>query len=235
MNGNVARSWPYRGFPTEVLDPAVNQGRKGHAFVQLEARKERDRRSFGNGVNNHAVAELDWNGKVVWRWAGEKNVGNAHQHHEISRLANGNTLVLANKLHKVTGFKLDELIDDAIYEVDPGGKVVWRWLASEHLDEFGFTAEQLDLVRDTDLADYLHLNNARTLGANKWYDAGDARFHPDNIIIDSRQANFIAIIDKNRRGGLEPGAELCLLRALQSFCRHGRTAAASGGSAERPA
>ena len=37
-----------------------------------------------------------------------------------------------------------------------------------------------------------------TLGPNRWYDAGDARFHPDNIIWDSRQANIIAIIDRQR-------------------------------------
>lgn len=196
MNGNVVQHWPYKGFPAEVINPAVNGGRKGHVFVQLEERKDRNERSFGNGVNNHAVAELDWDGKVVWRWAGEKAVGNAHQHHEITRLANGNTLVLANLLHKVPGFKLDQLIDDALYEVDPAGKVVWRWLASEHLEEFGFTPEQLELVRNTHIADYLHFNNAVPLGENKWHDAGDARFHPDNIIIDSRQANFIAIIDR---------------------------------------
>ncbi len=34
------------------------------------------------------------------------------------------------------------------------------------------------------------------LGPNKWYDAGDARFHPDNIIWDARESNIIAIIDK---------------------------------------
>ena len=196
MNGNVVQHWPYKGFPAEVINPAVNGGRKGHVFVQLEERKDKNERSFGNGVNNHAVGELDWNGKVVWRWAGEKAVGNAHQHHEITRLANGNTLVLANLLHKVPGFKLDQLIDDALYEVDPEGKVVWRWLASEHLEEFGFTPEQLELVRNTHIADYLHFNNAVPLGENKWHEAGDARFHPDNIIVDSRQANFIAIIDR---------------------------------------
>jgi hypothetical protein len=196
MNGQVVQSWPYRGFPTEVIDPAVNKGQKGHVFVQLEERKDKDKRAFGNGVNNHSVAELDWNGKVIWQWSGEKDTGHAFQHHEISRLSNGNTLILANKIHAIPGFKLQELIDDAIYEVDAKGKVVWRWIASEHLNEFGFSPEQLELVRNTKHVDYLHLNNARTLGVNKWFDAGDARFHPDNIIIDSRQANFIAIIDK---------------------------------------
>lgn len=195
MNGNVVQSWPYKGFPTEVIDPEVNKGKKGHVFVQLEERRDPNRPSLGNGVNNYAVAELDWNGKIVWSWAGENNKG-AHQHHEISRLSNGNTLILANKIHAIPGFKLSEIIDDAIYEVDAKGKIVWSWLASEHLNEFGFTPEQLELVRNTDHADYLHFNNARILGANKWFDAGDARFHPDNIIVDSRQANFIAIIEK---------------------------------------
>lgn len=32
--------------------------------------------------------------------------------------------------------------------------------------------------------------------ACRWFDAGDKRFAPDNIIIDSRNANFIAIIDQ---------------------------------------
>lgn len=34
------------------------------------------------------------------------------------------------------------------------------------------------------------------VGPNKWYDAGDQRFHPDNLLFDAREANIIAIIDK---------------------------------------
>jgi hypothetical protein len=75
-------------------------------------------------------------------------------------------------------------------------------VASEHLEEFGFSPEALKLVRAAQPrygagpVDYLHVNNMAVLGANKWFDQGDQRFHPDNIIIDSREANFIAIIDK---------------------------------------
>lgn len=196
MNGHVVNSWPYKGFPTEIIDPAVNKGQLGHVLVQLEERPDADKKSFGNGVNNHSVGELDWKGNIVWQWKGEKTAAHAHQHHEIERLKNGNTLLLANRIHKIKGFKLDRTIDDVIYEVSPQGEIVWQWLASEHLNEFGFTPEQVELVKNSNLADYLHLNNARTLGANKWFDAGDQRFHPDNIIIDSRQANFMAIIDK---------------------------------------
>src|SRR5690606_31057489 len=134
-----------------------------------------------NGVNNHAIGELDWKGNIVWKWEGEKTAGHAHQHHEIERLKNGNTLVLANRIHKIKGFKLDSTIDDVIYEVTPKGKIVWEWLASDHLNDLGFTPEQVELVKNSNLADYLHFNNARTLGPNKWFDAGDQRFNPDNI------------------------------------------------------
>jgi hypothetical protein len=34
------------------------------------------------------------------------------------------------------------------------------------------------------------------LGPNRFYDQGDPRFHPDNIIVDGRQLNVIWIIDK---------------------------------------
>ena len=44
--------------------------------------------------------------------------------------------------------------------------------------------------------DWVHTNSMSVLGPNKWYDAGDKRFHPDNIIIDCRDANIILIIEK---------------------------------------
>jgi hypothetical protein len=34
-----------------------------------------------------------------------------------------------------------------IYEVTPGGNIVWKWTASDHLDEFGFSPEALKLVK----------------------------------------------------------------------------------------
>jgi hypothetical protein len=45
--------------------------------------------------------------------------------------------------------------------------------------------------------DWVHINSATYLGPNKWFDAGDRRFAPDNVIISSRQASFIAIIARD--------------------------------------
>ncbi|MBW7900669.1 MAG: aryl-sulfate sulfotransferase [Rhodocyclaceae bacterium] len=197
MNGNVVRSWDKVGFPAAVIDPQLTGGKRGHVFVQLEAVAEPSKlASPGNGLRNKTVGELDWNGKTVWQWGPQAPGGAAHQHHDQRRLANGNTLVLANKLHPVKGFDVPEVIDDVIYEVDAKGKVVWSWTASEHIEEFGFTPEQLKLVRASTNPDVLHINNLAPVGPNKWFDGGDKRFHPDNLIIDSRNGNFIAIIDK---------------------------------------
>ena len=46
------------------------------------------------------------------------------------------------------------------------------------------------------VGDWMHINSMSLLGPNRWYDAGDKRFHPDNIIWDGRETDIIAITDK---------------------------------------
>ncbi|WP_338758870.1 aryl-sulfate sulfotransferase [Massilia sp. METH4] len=214
MNGNEVRQWPYEGFPPVLLDPALTKGKKGNVLVQLAQLP--GVQQAGNGLGNKSIGEVDWNGKVLWQWGeGAQDAyasasvdsagapgGTAKQHHDWRRLANGNTLVLANKVHAVPGFAAKALLDDVIYEVTPDGKLAWQWTASEHLDEFGFSPEALKLVKaaqpkhGAQAVDWLHINNMSVVGPNKWHKAGDSRFAPDNILVDSREANFIVIIDK---------------------------------------
>ncbi|MEL7939931.1 aryl-sulfate sulfotransferase [Pseudomonas delhiensis] len=197
MNGNEVKRWDRPGFPSAILDPKLANGERGHVLLQTADLADPGKlSSAGNGLRNQAVGELDWAGKTVWQWGDQAPGGAARQHHDLRRLANGNTLVLANRVHAVKGFEVPEVIDDVIYEVTPQGKVAWSWTASEHLHEFGFSAEQLKLVHGTKNPDYLHINNLAPLGPNRWYAAGDKRFAPDNLLFDSRNANFIAIIDK---------------------------------------
>lgn len=143
----------------------------------------------------------------------------ARQHHDYQREGNpvgyyvpgqnplvdeGNTLILCheNVINKKISEKL--LLDDKIIEVTWDGKIVWEWNANEHFSELGFDeAAKNILYRDPNMrpagggmGDWLHINSMSTLGQNKWYDSGDERFHPDNIIWDSREANIMAIIDK---------------------------------------
>jgi hypothetical protein len=199
MNGNEARRWDYPGQPSGVLDPALIGGERGHVMVQLGTMSGNETSEIPGLpaiFKNKTIGVVDWNSKIVWQW-GEHAPGDAaQQHHDWSRLLNGNTLVLSILNHAIPGFTLPQLLDDAIYEVAPNGEIVWRWIAADHLDEFGFSAEALALVRQSKIPDYLHLNSMKPVGPNHWFREGDARFNPDNIIISSREANFIAIIAK---------------------------------------
>lgn len=211
-DGRLVHQWPYEGFPPLLLDPALAGGKRGNILLQLS---NTPGAPAGNGLGNNAIGELDWNGKVVWQWgAGAQAAyasdgvsgqgapgGVARQHHDWRRLANGNTLLLANRVHQVAGFAAP-VLDDVVYEVTPSGAIAWQWTASEHIEEFGFTPAALKLVRaaqprhGAQAADILHLNTMAVVGPNKWFDKGDQRFHPDNVLVGSREANFIAIIDK---------------------------------------
>jgi hypothetical protein len=199
LNGNSVHEWKDAAGHSTLIDPALNGGRRGHVLVTLDT-------TDGQGTDltpgvvrtrvSRTIGELDWNGNVVWQFGPKAPGGAAQQHHDWGRLPNGNTVVLANLVHAVKGFKQPKILDDVIYEVDPAGEVVWRWIASEHLDEFGFTPEELRLLRNSENPDYFHVNNLKVVGPNRWFAAGDTRFHPENLLFDARNANFIGIIEK---------------------------------------
>ncbi len=117
----------------------------------------------------------------------------------------GNTLVLAHRNARNPKISDKQLLDDVILEVDWDGDIVWEWHCNEHFDEMGFReGPKNTLARDPNyrqtqpegMGDWMHINSMSVLGPNKWYDAGDERFHPDNIIVDGREANIIFIISK---------------------------------------
>jgi Arylsulfotransferase (ASST) len=215
MNGDEVHRWPYVGLPGEVIDPKLIGGQRGHVFLQLSNGPD----NRGGIFSNRTVGELDWDGRKVWEWGAEAPGGMARQNHDWARLPNGNTLLLAAIPHVVEELSPKELGDQGIYEVDPRGTIVWRWVAGEHLDEFGFSPEGLRYLREKvshnpeEIWGYLEINDLQVVGPNRWYDSGDARFDPDNLIFDSRKGNFIAIIDKKsgkivwRLGPDFPGSE----------------------------
>jgi len=193
MNGRDVKVWSYSGFPSEMIEPELTGGKRGHVLLQKEP----------DPFNNETLLEVDWDGNVVWEWGDKAPGGSARQNHDLARLANGNTLVLAKRIHVVPSLSDKPVNDQAIYEVTPGGEVVWQWMSAEHLDELGFTDEQKRLAlseRSRLRATLLVLNDMAPLGPNRWHQGGDARFHPDNIMIDSREGNFIAIIDRKSGG-----------------------------------
>jgi hypothetical protein len=80
LNGNVVRDWKYEGFPSVALDPALAGGNRGHVLVTL-ARGD----ASGTGLVpgraipeiNKTIGEVDWDGKTVWEWGGDKAPGGA--------------------------------------------------------------------------------------------------------------------------------------------------------------
>jgi Arylsulfotransferase (ASST) len=191
MNGHEVHRWDYPGFPSGIIDPALTGGHRGRVMVELSMMKPNDPAMF-KGLpfiyHDKSIGELDWGNAAPG--------GAAQQHHDWARLPNGNTLVLSVLVHPLPGFALPRLVDEAIYEVTPKGEIAWRWIAGEHLDEFGWTPQELAFVRAAKRINYLTFNDMKPVGPNRWFDAGDARFDPDNILVGSRNANFVAIIDK---------------------------------------
>jgi hypothetical protein len=156
-------------------------GRIVHAWplVRTTARARLDRkgRLLVVGIDN-ALKIYDWEGRLVWRYrlASEDDL----PHHDVIWLANGNVMVLA---------QVEKTRDDYLQEVDRRGRVVWEWRFSDHLD-----AAFPD--RDRRHPDPTHVNSVHELGPNPWWEAGDARFRPGNILLSARTLDAILIVDR---------------------------------------
>lgn len=198
MNGHEVHHWDKWGFPSEILDPALTGGKKGDVLVQFS---NGTGGQFGSIFLNKTIAELDWNGRTVWEWGEQAPGGAARQNHDWDRLPNGNTLIVATVDRIIPSLSHKSVGDQVLYEIAPKGNIVWKWDVADHISEFGISPEGIALLRAS-LANgdkshgFLTINDMQPIGPNKWFDAGDARFAPENIVIDSRQASFIAIIDK---------------------------------------
>jgi len=211
MNGTVIKQWNTNPHPIKMMPSGSIISGTG--------------RNYGGGEMCN-LTQLDWNGSIEWNfcnWNIDKEGKNiSRQHHDFQRegnpvgyyapgqdfIENGKTLVLAHNTTYNRSISYKTLIfDDVIYEVNWDGTLTnFTWLASEHINEMGFTIKsrigmwinpggpgQGLLCPNCDL---LHINSVSYLGENKWYDMGYKQFNPNNIIISSRHANFIAIIDK---------------------------------------
>jgi len=215
MDGNEVHAWDHAGNPGEVIDPKLVGGARGHVMLQTEANGD----ARGGIFTDKTIAEVDWEGKTVWSWNGEGVGGSALQNHDWARLANGNTLLLVAVPHAVPGLGPKVIGDQGIYEVSPKGDVVWKWVAGDHLAEFGFPPEGMAYLRERvkrnppEPYGYLEINDMQVLGPNKWFDAGDKRFDPENIMIDARKGNVVLIVSRKtgkvvwRLGPVFPGDE----------------------------
>ncbi|MGD8341576.1 MAG: aryl-sulfate sulfotransferase, partial [Gammaproteobacteria bacterium] len=213
MNGNVVKTWDgYRnsaGGPVRVLPGGYVVGPVGANPPRQE--------SLG-------LVQRDFAGNIVWEFNRNERIDTdsgatwaLRQHHDWQRpdfpagyyspeftpsIEGSTTLVLTHTDHREPNVTAErDLNDDRLIEVTWDGRIVWEWTAGEHIDEFGYS----DAARAAIAAapgfgggpfDWLHINSATYVGPNRFYDAGDERFAPDNVIISSRQSSVVAIIDR---------------------------------------
>jgi hypothetical protein len=184
MNGNVVHSW-------KVVPTSNKRCRllpDGHLLI------------IGN---EKWVMEYDWDGNVVWKYDYP-----GFPHNDVRRLKNGNTLapcqeaVPKDSMQKVKDVELPwwgtlkrsqvRLISDTLYEVTPDKKIVWEWRAYEYLDLNKFSPVN-------PITDWIHVNSVAEIPENRWFDTGDTRFKPGNIILNARNLDTVYIIDKETK------------------------------------
>ncbi|MEE8472652.1 MAG: aryl-sulfate sulfotransferase [Dehalococcoidia bacterium] len=221
MNGNVVNQWKgLQGFPNKILPGGFVMGSTGVRNPKYGFQDQIDLIQVdwdGNilwGFNRYERVR-DPRQKPAWM---------ARQHHDFQRegnpvgyyvpgmepkVAEGSTLIACHRNLRNPGISEKLLLDDTIIEVNWEGKIIWEWVCSDHFEEMGFGEEARNaLARNPNMkeagggmGDWMHMNSMSALGPNRWFDSGDQRFHPDNIIWGGRETNIMAITDK-RTGGI---------------------------------
>jgi hypothetical protein len=230
MNGNIVKQWDgynsSAGGPARVLPGGIVVGAAGANPPRQES-LELVQRDFDGKVlwrfdHNEQIETRDGQTKEAQAKETQaketKQVWASRQHHDWQRddfpagyyspeatpgIAGGKTLMLTHTNHirpKVAPNAMLE--DDRIIEISWDGKIIWEWVASDHIDEFHFDEDARKAIASGSGSgggrgggfDWMHTNSAAYVGPNHWYDQGDKRFAPTNIIISSRQGSFIAII-----------------------------------------
>jgi len=216
MNGGEKKLWKeLHGFPNKVLKGGYVIGHTGERSSKYSMQDYRDLVQ----VDWEGNVVWKFNEYEYIEDPGEEPQWMARAHHDYQRQGNpvgyyvpgmdstvdqGNTMILGHKNLVCPEISDKNLLDDTIYEVSWDGDILWEWVCSEHFESFGFRESAKNILsRDPNMrpcgggmGDWMHLNSMSLLGPNKWYDKGDERFHPDNIIVDGRETNIIFIISK---------------------------------------
>ena len=202
MNGRTVREWQ--------LDTALHDlgSRRAHLLKNGHVLVSRGGMTSTDGT----IDEYDWNGNLAWRYIPEGKI--PHQkwmgpHHDVWRKENGNTLLICREavpeeyLTQVRNplWQNQTICGDTILEVSPAAEVVWEWNSHGHLD-----INRYRLLASPDwhsgpdnstVVDWTHVNTVRDIPENKWFEQGDQRFRPGNVIISPRQLDTVYIIERD--------------------------------------
>jgi hypothetical protein len=206
MNGSIVKNWwPFIPTPAKMIsDGSIVIGNGFKLF------------GFSTGDVKYLL-QIDWDNNILWSFNNWED-NRSRQHHDFQREGNpvgyyapgqdfisfGNTLILAHKNIINTSISRRPLLDDIIYEINWNGSLTgFEWNGSDYYSQIGFNdVEKHGIYVNPGIlgdGDWLHLNTICLVGENKWYTMDPVNysyFNPNNIIIDSRNANFIAIISR---------------------------------------
>ena len=231
MNGRTVKRWDgfnvSAGGPARILPGGVLIAPSG---------------AFPRHQEATALVAAGFEGAELWRFDRAEEIEiegarqwSARQHHDWQRsdfpagyysprftpaAMGGRTLVLAHTSHRDSAVADVLLEDDRLIEVDAEGHVTWDWRAADHIDAFGFDAPARAAIARLgarDGYDWLHLNSATYVGPNRWFDSGDARFDPANVIVSSRSASLVAIVARDGSVAWQIGPDFTASPALAAI------------------
>jgi len=176
MKGRVVHQWkmPYPPALYGVLLYNGNLVYGGH----VEEGPLADLRGAGG-----ELLEVDWDNNLVWSYK------DPYLHHSFYRMSNRNTMVLRwipipkSIVTKVKGglpgTEKDGIMwGDSLQEINPRGKVLWEWLAYEHMDP------NIDII-------------CPLCSRSQWSGANSFTVLPNgDILMSFARLNTICIIDK---------------------------------------
>ncbi|WEV36420.1 aryl-sulfate sulfotransferase [Lactobacillus sp. ESL0677] len=218
MSGKVVHQWRgLQGFPNKMIPG-------GKIFGSLRCRNRLDAYQDYADVtevdwNGNVIWSFNHNQEVTDQGYGKTWV--ARQHHDYQIEGNpvgyfvpGQTvkddfnkvLLLTHSNVKKPKISPQPLLEEVLLEVDRNGEKLWSWHITDHFNEFHLSNLQKNAIfldpnthedsfNGEGEGDLFHVNCASYLGPNHWFEEGDPRFKPDNIIMDSREANIMWIID----------------------------------------
>ena len=200
MNGNLVKDWP------EVNSWQRYRLQPNCSIMAIEE---------GEVEGLNAIVEFDWNGDELWRWSPEQQQAGGrlsphqshHLHHDFELMQNGELLVMYSvqvpeeKLELVEDVdwpyfgkirrKGVQLIGDELAYVNREGEITWTWTAHDHIDVNEFLPAWRRII------DWTHGNAVRAIPENKWYDNGDERFKPGNVVYNTRNLPYFWVIDRD--------------------------------------
>ena len=216
MNGNVVKRWEgfnsSAGGPVRILPGGIVIGATGANAGKQESlaliARDFEGKELWRFDHNQQIAGPD--GAMTWAlrqhhdWQLEDFPSGYYSPGVSPAAPPGSTakmLILTHTSHALAAVAGETMLeDDRLIELTPDAKIDWEWTVSDHIDDLHFDKDAREAIHNGGGGrggfDWFHMNAAAYVGPNHWYDAGDKRFAPENVIVSSRAASIVAIVDR---------------------------------------